>query len=65
MKVKLKDDAHLSSMDNYSGLSYEDWLTLEQGETVELKEINRFIKDKVETVGASQVEKQPKAKKEK
>ena len=31
MKVKLKDGVHLSSMDNHSGLSYEDWLALEQG----------------------------------
>ena len=65
MKVKLKKGINLSSMDNYCGLSYDDWLALEQGKTVELKELNRFIKDKVETVGASQVEKQPKAKKEK
>jgi len=62
MKVKLKDGVHLSSMDNHSGLSYEDWLALEQGETVELKEINKFIKDKVEIVGAN---KQPKVKESK
>tara|TARA_R100000808_G_scaffold24353_1_gene55901 strand:- start:2120 stop:2320 length:201 start_codon:yes stop_codon:yes gene_type:complete len=65
MKVKLKEGEHLSSMDNYSGLSYDDWLALEQGKTVELAEINKFIKDKVEKVGAGQNEKQPKAKKEK
>jgi len=63
MKVKLKKGEHLSSMDSYCGLSYDDWLALEQGKTVELKEINRFIKEKVEQVGASQVEKQPKKKK--
>ena len=63
MKVKLKKGENLSSMDNYSGLSYEDWLALEQGKTIELEEINKFIKDKVETIGANQVEKQPKAKK--
>ena len=62
MKVKLKDGVHLSSMDNYSGLSHEDWLALEQGETVEFKEINKFIKDKVEIVGAN---KQPKVKESK
>ena len=62
MKVKLKDGVHLSSMDNHSGLSYEDWLALEQGETVELKEINKFIKDKVEIVGAN---KQPNVKESK
>ena len=63
MKVKLKKGINLSSMDNYCGLSYDDWLALEQGKTVELKEINRFIKDKVETVGANK--KQPKQKEEK
>ena len=63
MKVKLKNGEHLSSMDNYCNLSYEDWLALEQGKTVELDEINRFIKDKVETVGVEQ-KKQPKFKKE-
>ena len=57
MKVKLKKGEHLSSMDSYCGLSYDDWLALEQGKTVELKEINKFIKDKVEKVGASQVKK--------
>ena len=62
MKVKLKDGVHLSSMDNYSGLSHEDWLALEQGETVEFKEINKFIKDKVEIVGAN---KQPNVKESK
>ena len=65
MKVKLKKGEHLSSMDSYCGLSYDDWLALEQGKTVELKEINKFIKDKVEKVGASQVKKQPKAKNKK
>ena len=65
MKVKLKKGVHLSSMDNHCNLSYDQWLALEQGKTIELEEINKFIKDKVETVGASQVEKQPKAKKEK
>ena len=63
MKVKLKKGENLSSMDNYSGLSYDDWLALEQGKTVEIKEINKFIKDKIEKVGANQVEKQPKQNK--
>ena len=49
MKVKLKKGEHLSSMDNYCNLLYEDWLALEQGKTIELKEINKFIKDKIET----------------
>ena len=65
MKVKLKKGVHLSSMDNHCGLSYKDWSALEQGKTVELDEINRFIKDKVETVGANKVKKQPKLEEEK
>tara|TARA_R100001463_G_scaffold20616_1_gene50033 strand:+ start:396 stop:593 length:198 start_codon:yes stop_codon:yes gene_type:complete len=65
MKVKLKKGEHLSSMDNYCNLLYEDWLALEQGKTIELKEINKFIKDKIETVGADKVVKQPKIKEEK
>ena len=63
IRVKLKKGVRLSSMDNYCGLLYKDWLALEQGKTVELEEINRFIKDKVETVGAEK--KQPKQKEEK
>ena len=63
MKVTLKKGVCLSSMDNYCGLLYKDWLALEQGKTVELEEINKFIKDKVETVGAEK--KQPKQKEEK
>ena len=51
-------------MDNYSGLSYDDWLALEQGKTIELQEINKFIKDKIEKVGANKIKKQPKSKKE-
>tara|TARA_Y100001973_G_scaffold38689_1_gene58227 strand:- start:1324 stop:1521 length:198 start_codon:yes stop_codon:yes gene_type:complete len=65
MKVKLKSGVNLSSMDNYCGLSYSDWLALEQGKTVELEEINKFIKDKVEKVGAEKIKKQPKLKEEK
>ena len=52
-------------MDNHCGLSYSDWLALEQGKTIELEEINRFIKDKVEIVGAEKIKKQPKPKEEK
>tara|TARA_Y100001963_G_C6734178_1_gene425474 strand:+ start:304 stop:501 length:198 start_codon:yes stop_codon:yes gene_type:complete len=65
MKVKLKKGEHLSSMDNYCNLLYKDWLALEQGKTVELKDINKFIKDKIEIVGADKVVKQPKTKEEK
>tara|TARA_R100001163_G_scaffold59078_1_gene47684 strand:+ start:7288 stop:7482 length:195 start_codon:yes stop_codon:yes gene_type:complete len=60
IKVKLKKGVRLSSMDNYCGLLYKDWLALEQGKTVELGGLNKFIKDKVETVGADK--KQPKPK---
>ena len=52
-------------MDNHCGLSYKDWIALEQVKTVDLDEINRFIKDKVETVGANKVKKQPKLEEEK
>ena len=61
MKVKLKNGVNLSSMDNHCGLSYGDWLTLEQGKTVELEEVNKFIEDKVEIVGTEN-KKRPKPK---
>ena len=64
MKVKLKKGQRLSSMDNYSGLCYKDWLALEQGKVVELDKINNFIKEKVETVGAKKIKKQPILKEE-
>ena len=64
MKVKLKRGEHLSSMDNYCNLQYEDWLALEQGKIIELEKINKFIKDKIEIIGAKKVVKQPKSQKE-
>ena len=64
MKVKLKKGENLSSMDNYSGLLYDDWLALEQGKVIELNKVNKFIKDKVEIVGADKIKKQPMVKKE-
>jgi len=64
MKVKLKKGENLSSMDNYSGLLYDDWLALEQGKVIELENVNKFIKDKIEIVGADKVKKQPMVKKE-
>tara|TARA_R100001082_G_C4216138_1_gene97171 strand:+ start:7 stop:207 length:201 start_codon:yes stop_codon:yes gene_type:complete len=64
MKIKLKKGEHLSSMNNYCNLSYDDWLALEQGKTIELVDINKFIKGKVENVGANEVKKQPKVNKE-
>ena len=63
MKVKLKKGEKLSSMDNHCELDYDVWVDLNQGKTVELEEINKFIEDKVETVGAEK--KQPKLKEEK
>ena len=60
MKVKLKKGVHLSSMNNHCGLSYKDWIALEQGKIVELEEINKFIKNKVEIVDGPK----PKTKKE-
>ena len=65
IKVKLKKGERLSSMNNHCGLSYKDWIALEQGKTVELEDINRFIKDKVETVTVGANKKQPKQKEEK
>ncbi len=64
MKVKLKKGEHLSSMDNYCDLKYEDWLALEHGKTIELDKINRFIKDKVEIVGSEKSIRKPKTKEE-
>ena len=63
MKVKLKKGEKLSSMDNHCELDYDVWVDLNQGKTVELVEINKFIENKVETVGAEK--KQPKLKEEK
>ena len=65
MKIKLKKGEHLSSMDNYCNLLYKDWLALEQGKVVELENINKFIKDKIEIVGADKEIKQPKTKEKK
>ena len=63
MKVKLKKGEKLSSIDNHCELDYDVWVALNQGKTVELEETNKFIEDKVETVGAEK--KQPKLKEEK
>ena len=48
MKVKLKKDEKLSSNNNYCNLAYEDWVALNQGKSVELSEIPKQIKDKIE-----------------
>ena len=49
MKVKLKKDEQLSSNFNYCNLAYEDWVALNQGKSVELSEIPKQIKDKIES----------------
>jgi hypothetical protein len=49
MKVKLKKDEQLSSNNNYCNLAYEDWVSLNQGKSVELSEIPDIIKDKIES----------------
>ena len=49
MKVKLKKDEKLSSNNNYCNLAYEDWVALNQGKSVELSEIPKQIKDKIES----------------
>jgi hypothetical protein len=49
MKVKLKKDEKLSSNYNYCNLAYEDWVALNQGKSVELSEIPKQIKDKIES----------------
>lgn len=49
MKVKLKKDEKLSSNYNYCNLAYNDWVALNQGESVELSEIPKQIKNKIES----------------
>tara|TARA_R100001463_G_scaffold6723_1_gene21779 strand:+ start:2128 stop:2304 length:177 start_codon:yes stop_codon:yes gene_type:complete len=49
MKVKLKKDEKLSSNNNYCNLAYKDWVALNQGKSVELSEIPKQIKDKIES----------------
>jgi|TARA_R100001443_G_scaffold114687_1_gene131032 hypothetical protein len=49
MKVKLKKDEKLSSNNNYCDLAYKDWVALNQGKSVELSEIPKQIKDKIES----------------
>ena len=49
MKVKLKKDEKRSSNNNYCDLAYKDWVALNQGKSVELSEIPKQIKDKIES----------------
>ena len=65
MKVKLKQGEALSSMDNHCELEYDVWVSLNNGKTVELDEVNKFIKDKVEILGSNPINKQPKKKEDK
>ena len=53
MKIKLKKDAQLSSSDNFCGLSYQDWLDLNNGKEVEFDKVPDSIKDKIEEKSSS------------
>lgn len=50
MKVKLKKNQKLSYLNNYCGLSHNNWVALNQGKQVELDALNKHIEDKVEIV---------------
>jgi len=49
MKVKLKNGEQLSSNFNYCNLKYEDWVSLNQGKSVELSSVPSMIEDKIES----------------
>ena len=49
MKVKLKKGEKLSSNNNFCNLKYDDWVSLNQGKSVELDIAPKEIKDKLET----------------
>ena len=49
MKVKLKKGEQLSSNFNYCNLKYEDWVSLNQGKSVELGSVPSMIEDKIES----------------
>ena len=49
MKVKLKNGEQLSSNFNYCNLKYEDWISLNQGKSVELSSVPSMIEDKIES----------------
>ena len=53
MKVKLKKDEKLSSMNNYCRLDYESWASLNHGKEVELDVVPDEIKDKIEGASTS------------
>lgn len=50
MKVKLKDNEKLSYLNNYCELSHSDWTSLNQGKSIKLDNLNKYIEDKVEIV---------------
>ena len=50
MKIKLKKGEKLSSNNNYCNLDMDNWIALNQGKEVELKDIPRLIKKQVEEV---------------
>ena len=49
MKVKLKEGKRLSSNYNFCNLDYDDWISLNQGKSVELSSVPILIKDKLES----------------
>lgn len=50
MKVKLKKKKSLSCSSSHQGLKYEDWLSLNNGKSVEVDSIPSLLKDSVEVV---------------
>ena len=49
MKIKLKKGEKLSSNNNFCNLEYDDWISLNQGRTIEMDTIPDNIKDKTES----------------
>ena len=43
MKVKLKSGETLSSINNYCNLKYDDWVSLNQGKTIEIDDLSKHI----------------------
>lgn len=51
IKVKLKSGETLSSNNNYCNLKYDDWVSLNQGKTIEIDDLNKHIESSVEIIG--------------
>ena len=51
IKVKLKSGETLSSNNNYCNLKYDDCVSLNQGKTVEIDDLNKHIELSVEIIG--------------